>query len=216
MTAIKLGNQQILQVRNTKFLGIYIDYGLEWGDHINHITHKIASGAYALQAVKRYLSLDNMKFLYHGLVHSHQHLNTDCIMSKYCRRKPYVIFVMLYIMHRQLTNSWVLLNELTYIISNSANWSIYTLPPLQTIFTSNSVVHTYETRHASDPHVAVRKTSIAARTFIHQCPRAQLALPVDLKKSKTSKPFNKHVKIYYIKQYWDQRPYSIAITCSII
>ena len=38
MTAIKLGNQQILQVRNTKFLGIYIDDGLEWGDHINHIT----------------------------------------------------------------------------------------------------------------------------------------------------------------------------------
>ena len=45
MTAIKLGNQQILQVRNTKFLGIYIDDGLEWGDHINHITKEIASGA---------------------------------------------------------------------------------------------------------------------------------------------------------------------------
>ena len=71
MTPIKLGNQQILQVRNTKFLGIYIDDELEWGDHINHITKKIASGAYALQAVKRYLCLDNMKSLYHSLVHSH-------------------------------------------------------------------------------------------------------------------------------------------------
>ena len=75
------------------------------------------------------------------------------------------------------------------------------LTPLKTIFTSNSAVHTYETRHAADPHVAVRKTSIAARTFIHQCPRAWLALSVDLKKSKTSKTFNKQVKIYYIKQY---------------
>ena len=71
MTPIKLGNQQILQVRNTKFLGIYIDDELEWVDHINHITKKIASGAYALQAVKRYLCLDNMKSLYHSLVHSH-------------------------------------------------------------------------------------------------------------------------------------------------
>ena len=53
MTAIKLGNQQILQVRNTKFLGIYID--VEWGDHINHITKKIASGADVLQAVKQYI-----------------------------------------------------------------------------------------------------------------------------------------------------------------
>ena len=56
MTAIKLGNQHILQIRNTKFLGIYIDDGLEWGDHIDHITKKIASGAYALQAVKRFIS----------------------------------------------------------------------------------------------------------------------------------------------------------------
>ena len=48
------------------------------------------------------------------------------------------------------------------------------LTPLKTIFTSNSAVHTYETRHAADPHVAVRKTSIAARTFIHQCPRVWL------------------------------------------
>ena len=64
--------------------------------------------------------------------------------------------------------------------------------PTKTIFTSNSAVHTYETRHAS---------SIAARTFIHQCPGAWLALPVDLKKSKTAKSFNKQVKLYYIKQY---------------
>ena len=31
MTPIKLGNQQILQVKN-KFLSIYIDDELEWGD----------------------------------------------------------------------------------------------------------------------------------------------------------------------------------------
>ena len=106
MTAIKLGNQQILQVRNTKFLGIYIDDGgLEWGDHINHIPKKIANEADVLQAVKRYVSLDNQ---YYG----DQHLNTDCIKSNYCRRKPYVIIIILYIMHRQLRylNSWVLLN----------------------------------------------------------------------------------------------------------
>ena len=39
------------------------------------------------------------------------------------------------------------------------------LTALKTLFTSNSAVHTYETRHASDPHVAVRKTSIAAKNI---------------------------------------------------
>ena len=121
MTAIKLGNQQILQVRNTKFLGIYIDDGLEWGDHINHITKKIASGADVLQAVKRYLSLDNMKSLNHSLVHSHLTYGTILWGSAFKYRLHEVeIFqkkairnnCKLYIMHRQLRflTSWVILN----------------------------------------------------------------------------------------------------------
>ena len=122
MTAIKLGNQQILQVRNTKFLGIYIDDGLEWGDHINHITKKIASRADVLQAVKRYLSLDNMKTLYHSLVHSHLTYGTILWGSAFKYRLNKVEILQkkairnncntIYIMHRQLRylNSWVLLN----------------------------------------------------------------------------------------------------------
>ena len=39
MMAITLGNQQILRVSNTKFLDIYIDDGLQWGDHFCNDRH---------------------------------------------------------------------------------------------------------------------------------------------------------------------------------
>ena len=193
MTAIKLGNQQILQVRNTKFLGIYIDDGLEWGGHINHITKKIASRADVLQAVKLYLSLDNMKSLYHSLVHSHLTYGTilwgsafkyrlhkvEILQKKAIRNNCNTIYnapTAPLFKQLDITKLIDVYNiQLCKLMYSYISGTLLT--PLKTIFTSNSAVHAYETRHASDPHVAVRKTSIAARTFIHQCPRAWLALP---------------------------------------
>ena len=53
---LKLGDQTIHRVRSTKFLGIHIDDELEWGDHIEHIAKKAASGSYAIRSAKRFLS----------------------------------------------------------------------------------------------------------------------------------------------------------------
>ena len=61
ITSTTLGNQQILRVNNARFLGINIDNGLEWDEHINHIVKMLSSGSYAIHTVKKYLSLDNLK-----------------------------------------------------------------------------------------------------------------------------------------------------------
>ncbi len=34
---LKIGNRTIQRMRTITFLGLYIDDGLEWGDHIEHI-----------------------------------------------------------------------------------------------------------------------------------------------------------------------------------
>ena len=70
-SALHLANHTIQNVRCTKFLGIYIDDELQWGEHINHVLKRVSSGSYALHAVKRFLSKDNMKTLYYSLIHSH-------------------------------------------------------------------------------------------------------------------------------------------------
>ena len=80
---ITLGTQNIQRVNCAKFLGIYIDDELEWGDHIDHISKKIASGSYALKAVKRTFSTSNLKLLYHSLIHSHLTYGTALWGSAY-------------------------------------------------------------------------------------------------------------------------------------
>ena len=50
---ISLGNEQIRRVASAKFLGIFIDDRMEWDEHIHHVSSKMASGAYALNAAKK-------------------------------------------------------------------------------------------------------------------------------------------------------------------
>ena len=49
--------------------------------HINRITKNIASGSYAIHYVKRFLSMNNMKLLYHSLIHSHLRYNGTMLWS---------------------------------------------------------------------------------------------------------------------------------------
>ena len=49
---LKLGVHNIDRVNYVKFLGIYIDDRLEWGEHIQHISKKISSGSYAINKSK--------------------------------------------------------------------------------------------------------------------------------------------------------------------
>ena len=65
---LHLSNNSITKVSSATFLGIIIDE-LGWGGHINRITKNIASGSYAIYSVKRFLSMNNMKLLYHIIIH---------------------------------------------------------------------------------------------------------------------------------------------------
>ena len=73
---LKLGVHNIDRVNYVKFLGIYIDDTLEWGEHIQHIYKKISNGSYAINKSKWLLSLENLKLLYYSLVHSHLNYGT--------------------------------------------------------------------------------------------------------------------------------------------
>ena len=72
---LHLSNNSITKVSSAKFLGIIIDE-LGWSEHINRITKNIASGLYVMYSVKRFLSMNNMKLLYHSLINSHLSYST--------------------------------------------------------------------------------------------------------------------------------------------
>jgi hypothetical protein len=62
---------KIDEVKTIKFLGIYIERGMNWETHTNHVEKKLASGLFALNSVKHYLPYSNLLTLYYSIFHSH-------------------------------------------------------------------------------------------------------------------------------------------------
>lgn len=68
---IKLNNNPVEQLTETKFLGLIIDKNLSWDEHVKFITKKLSSGLYALRRMKHYCSLKTLKTIYYSLFQSH-------------------------------------------------------------------------------------------------------------------------------------------------
>ena len=172
ISSLNLANHTIQKVSCTKFLGIYIDDELQWGEHINHVLKRVSSGSYTLHAVKRFLSTDNMKTLYYSLIHSHLSYGTmlwgsafqyrlrqlEVIQKKAVRNICNVgynahtspLFKQLSIPKlNDIYNTQ--LCKLMFLFTNG------TLPcPLQMVFTRNSNVHLYQTRSLSRNYLCIR------------------------------------------------------------
>jgi len=214
---LQIDGQTIHKVNFAKFLGIVVDDELGWGNHIDLVAKKVASGAYAINAAKRYLSVENLKALYHSLVHSHltygnlvwgssfkYRQNKLISLQKKCIRNickaPYNQETTPLFKHLDIPK----LNDIFTLQLCKLMYS-YTsdlLPPsLKTLFIMNTAVHSHNTRHRHYPHVTTRKTSAISRTFIHQAPKLWLELPSNLRQKPTLKAFNYHMKKYLISFY---------------
>ncbi len=211
---LSMGNELIKQVVSTKFLGIHIDKQLQWDIHINYITQKIASGCYAINAVKRYLSRHNLKTLYYSLVHSYISYGTmlwgnahKCHLAKIERLQRKAIRNVCKAKYN--SSSSHLFKELRipkvediyniqlakYMYSHIINKST------QNIFEDNFNIHSYNTRQRNFPHILHRKSQKVSRTFIHQGPKLWLRLPLYIKSAKSIKSFCNRLKYLFISKY---------------
>ena len=68
---LKLGDDVIRRVSNTKFLGTWIDDHLNWKTHMSKLLGKLKCGLGMLQRSRDLLSKRAKKLLYFGQVHSH-------------------------------------------------------------------------------------------------------------------------------------------------
>jgi hypothetical protein len=165
---MKLGAHNITSVSSVKFLGIIIDDGLEWTEHINHVVKRISSGSYAINSAKRFLSTDNLRLLYHSLVHSHLSYGTILwgaayqyklhrleIIQKRCIRN---VCNLSYNEHTSPLFRKLAIPKLEDIYKLQLCKLMYSyvhdkLPiPLFTIFSTNAEIHEYNTRQRLGPH----------------------------------------------------------------
>ena len=67
---IKLGKEQIPQVKSTKFLGMWIDDALTWNEHVTKTILKLQSRLNLLKVGKNFLSKHALRVLYFAQLHS--------------------------------------------------------------------------------------------------------------------------------------------------
>lgn len=69
---VVLVNDEILKSsESTKFLGMYLDGGLTWNEHVEQLCKKMTSGIFALRSLAQYCSSSVLKMAYYGLIYPH-------------------------------------------------------------------------------------------------------------------------------------------------
>lgn len=67
---IKIGDNKLQRVENTKYLGITIDQNLKWNLHIQNVTNKLRYLLFIFAKLKKILSINTMLTIYYGLFNS--------------------------------------------------------------------------------------------------------------------------------------------------
>lgn len=67
---LKFNNNIIQQVDSARFLGLQIDQKLNWKNHIEYVSKRVSSSAYALYRLSSTVNVDTLITAYYGLVES--------------------------------------------------------------------------------------------------------------------------------------------------
>ena len=68
---VKVSDQKIEQVSNTKFIGVYLDEKLSWEKHILMIKSKVAKGLGILYKARKVFPIETLKTLYYSIIYPH-------------------------------------------------------------------------------------------------------------------------------------------------
>ena len=214
---IIIGQENVNQVKYTKFLGIYIDENLDWSKHIQQCKCKIASGNYAINVSKNVLSPAHSKTLYYSLVYPY--LNYGILLWGNTYKK---FLHKLEISQKKpiRTINRAMYNEPSSPLFKKCNiiklQDIYKLQccklmyeflknnlptPIMNIFTVNSDVHGHNTRQLNDVHLPKVKTDIVKRSYLCKAPVYWSQLSNNVKSSKTNNIFKRHLTNNLLSQY---------------
>jgi len=69
--AVMVDETLLEEVESTRFLGMHLDRGLTWNNHVDYICARVASGIYALRKLAKFCSLNVLKMAYFGLIYPH-------------------------------------------------------------------------------------------------------------------------------------------------
>lgn len=69
-TSVSINGEELDLVDTTKFLGITLDSKLQWGPHINQLSKKLTSAAYAVYKIRQLTDVETARLVYFSYFHS--------------------------------------------------------------------------------------------------------------------------------------------------
>ena len=214
-------NDELLTcVQSTKFLGLVIDNHLEWNYQLAACKGKISRGIYAIHSTKHTLPTTLLRTLCYSLVHPYMTYGLLLWGSAH-KSKIKALEILQILQNRairtiakakyndhfapiykkldilKISDLYALqLNIFMYKYNKNCHPNA-----LNNIFTSNSDIHSHNTRHCQDQHIAMRRLHSTSKSFICQGPEMWNKIPVSVKNAKSVNSCKSNLKKIYMSKY---------------
>ena len=214
---IMIDNLPLEQRRNSKFLGVIIDDGLTWNDHLRYVTTSISKGVGIIRKLKLFLPQKTLFLLYNTMVLPYI---TYCniVWASCAKTKLTPILLLQKRALRICTGSSFLANSeplfkklktLKVFDINTLQVAIFMfkycnnqLPTsFQNLFTLNNTIHSYPTRNSRNFHLINPKLIMAHKSIRHHGPDLWNSLPITIKSCTTIFSFKATMKRNLLSTY---------------
>lgn len=188
---IIINNDKLDLTLNTKFLGLTLDTKLQWGVHIDKLSKKLSSAAYAVKKIKEYSNIQTARIVYFSYIHS---LMTYGILLWGNAADSKSIFIL----QKRAIRFIYGLGPRVSLREHFKSISILTMP-CQYIFTNimyarknlinydkNCDIHTFNTRNKNKIILPKTRLSKVSRSFAVNCVRFYNILPAWLTQMRES------------------------------
>ena len=183
---ITIGDNDIIQVSSTKFLGVLIDERLSWSEHIKLVNNKVLKSIGIIRKIRDFISQEVLNILYYSLIHPHLSYGNIVWASTYPSNLQKLLiaqkkFVRLATFSNYLSPSAPLFKNLQIMSVYDINIlqsCVFTYKYIQLshllpksfheFFTVNSQVHSYNTRQTDKLHPPFCRTTHTQFSFAHR------------------------------------------------
>jgi hypothetical protein len=216
LNCITFGNEQIQRARNIKYLGVVIDEGLLWIDHIKYICDKIRRFCGIFFKIRCFVPPHCLRMLYFSLVYSHVQYASE-IFANTSQSNLYDLKVLINRILRTLQHGncrtkisqlFRTYNTLPVHLLHEFRLSLFvykflfhrdSLPPsFQNYFRQNFSVHGHNTRTSFNIHIKRFLSRFGKRSLVYRAATIWNNLPTDLKSVTSLHQFKKRLLLHYL------------------
>ena len=206
---ITIDNIILQRTNSLKYLGVIIDYKLNWTQHISHVRNKISKGIGIMYRARKYLSKLSMRKLYYSYIYPyliycievwgispHTHLKPLLLLQKKIVR---IMTFSTYYAHTAPIFKDISILTIDKLIVHRIRIAMYKysnglLPDVfNTLYVKNSEIHTYSTRSQDLYHILS-----GTQTFSNISAKIWNSLTVNIYVNVTLIKFKESLKLYLL------------------